>query len=401
MRGTASPLHRRNTVGVRRLHFAFRDNTAHSNFAFTGGNDRYPPLTHGYGLFLTNIHPEDQSPIVFENFTAFKNSIGGIWIDDDDHIVRGALLADNASGIVIAQSTVEGSVIVGRTANTNGETKTLGDGFSSVGINTASMQGTEKGPTVRTTAFVNLADAAFGLRNPALLPSSSFSGITLVNTPQPISFRLEQMSGGLVDLDGSLTGVGGPRVVVGNRPLQAGPGCTLNAAWNAYLCPASNKLASIAVDMLGDSSDAAWEPITVTRDDGVSGPMGRDTDATGGMVLSGRTYRLSFNGGFTRGSYLLSTDDDDDEALTVGEWAVVGVPLPGGAAYAYFDNPNQREEQPDPSRQLTPVGSLAELAGGPGNQIFSDQGAGLAYVKLIGAVVEPKIFICRNAGCAP
>lgn len=380
--------------------FVFADNTAYSNASNTGGNDRYPPLTRGYGIFVKSVHPRDAGEYTFSNFTAFKNSIAGIWVEHEQHRFAGGIVADNSTGIILERSTIEDLVIVGQSANTNGELKRLGDGFRGTGVSTVTNQGGPKRFTLRKISFVNVPDAAVGMRNTSLEPQTSAQAITLIDTPRAVAFSMPEMAGGMLDADGSLTGTGVPTMVLGNRALQTSAACAFREPWNVYLCPGDHTLASFFVTRVGASRNDGL-PIQLTRDDGLIGGMSRENNDTGTSVMAGRIYQLDFTEGRTFAQLIISagTSRFTRPDTTPANWLIVGVKFNEAQPFLYFEDPVRRGDQADPANAVPAVGSLAELQANPMPAYFFDHAQGRVFVRIIGGPDHLPIYVCTTAAC--
>ena len=157
----------------------FEDNVAHSYVQPGGSNDLYPPFTFGHGLFVENIgriHPR-----LFSNFTAYKN-YSGAWIEDSTQILRNAQIADNAVNIVNFRAVVEGTTIVGQSANVldNANEPPVGRLGIGGGIHVMRAYGGSKSPVLRDTD-----GSLSGTGEPTLIMSEGSSLITLACTHMP------------------------------------------------------------------------------------------------------------------------------------------------------------------------------------------------------------------------
>ena len=91
---------------------AFSNNTAHGCSGPSGTvGDQYGPFTRGYGLFMAYYSQPAQ--MRFKDYTAYKNSLSGLWLEGPDQRVQNAALADNGTGAILFQTALEDSVIVG------------------------------------------------------------------------------------------------------------------------------------------------------------------------------------------------------------------------------------------------------------------------------------------------
>ena len=103
----------------------FAGNVSHSN-SFDGlhvDNGPNEQLETEVASYRPRENPGDNESdsvqAVFEGFTAYKNRNRGIWLRGYDHVVEGAMLADNAIGATFAsdETALRNSVLVGESAN--------------------------------------------------------------------------------------------------------------------------------------------------------------------------------------------------------------------------------------------------------------------------------------------
>lgn len=206
----------------------FAGNTAHSYLSRLGGNDRYPPLTRGFGLF-SNLQASTRQE--FRDFTAYKNANAGVWIEQNDAVV-GARLLDNGIGAqMFGNAALEESLVVGQSANAVG-TLDLRRG----GVNAMSGQGGRKAPQVRDVTFVDQQPAALVFEDDTE-PGASAQGLRFVRTQPLLYSDPEHRTGELSDLDGSVSGSGSPQRIVGTQSPAASSACRAEPGWNALVCP--------------------------------------------------------------------------------------------------------------------------------------------------------------------
>ncbi|MCB1099877.1 MAG: G8 domain-containing protein [Verrucomicrobiae bacterium] len=215
----------------------FSNNTAHSCFAPSGSlADRYPTLTAGYGLFIENHTTPSQ--IEFSNFTAYKNSLSGMWLEAPGQRVRGATLVDNGTGAILFQSTLEDSVIVGQSDNTIGSLPPVGTSLSG-GVHLVSGDDL-KSPQLRNIAFVNQRDAGIVMLGGRLHPRSTLRNLRFTNTAPCWIAEPRQLTGGFTDHDGSLVGDGIPVFIHGNDALTKTAESAFDPTLNAWVTPLSS-----------------------------------------------------------------------------------------------------------------------------------------------------------------
>jgi len=222
----------------------FDGNSAHSNYET--GLKTYP----GAGYSPTNT-------ATFTNLRSYRNGKSGLFFHNSRNlVVDGAHLAGNQYGADIdrAQSvTIMGCTIVGATAGSADYHSHCAQGKTLYGVKLHQQYwgGPQYwGTQVVDTAFSNLGDAApacsgsraIGVDDERLNmfdPRTAVEGLSFdVATTKVV---LDDFAGdaakhvAIHDKDGSLSGSAG--FVVSNNDKMAGPGCTLDAAANAYVCP--------------------------------------------------------------------------------------------------------------------------------------------------------------------
>lgn len=215
----------------------FANNVAHACFGPTSSTaDQYPSTTVGYGLFMEDqTKPEE---IRFTDFTAYKNSLSGIWLEAPSQIAKNATLADNGIGAILFQSTLEDSVIVGQSANTIGDLPQIGTSKSG-GIQILSGSSL-KAPQLRNIDFIDQRDAGIVMLDNKLHPLSTFENLTFQNTQPPCWIEEpDQLVGGFTDLDGSLRSDGIPVFIHGKEPLAKTDETIFDATINAWVTPLS------------------------------------------------------------------------------------------------------------------------------------------------------------------
>lgn len=239
-------------------------NVAHSYLSSTPAADPDPHTVTGLGL-LVRMAPRVGNRS-FNAFTAYHNSVAGAWLENASDVLRDAVLADNASGAVVYRSTIDNALIAGHTANaiTAHPAETIRGG-----VRVIAGPGGARTPQVRRTTFVDQAPAAVYVEDGGLLPGNLFEEITRVGTPVPVFLRDRSVdhawSGGVLDVDGSLTGTNTPTLVTGNEvPGQSvfQPGWGTFAPGGAFTIPKSSAAGptGLSSSVEGSSVTLAWYP---------------------------------------------------------------------------------------------------------------------------------------------
>jgi G8 domain len=394
--------------------YEFRNNVAHSVFSTSGGNDLYPPLTRGHCLFINptqSINPRD--------FTGYKCSMSGAWLESTTATLSNAVLADNNAGIIALNGKLERSLVVGRTANTNGQPTTIGSQLSGgVHIGPAD-QGGYHSVQVSDVTFVNQPDAAIVAVDHMVPFSNSSEKIRLINT-QAVNLRGPTSmgaTGGLLDRDGSLTGTGQPTLVLGARSLQADVSCELRAPLNAYLCPAAHQsrlLNLIVADALIPGSTEPrrefWN-IHAQRDDGVKGDMYIEGISGGrpAVLLAGHNYDLDFSevspataNSNSKARVMLLDNSLAGLPVDGTRWATLAFAMKSPQVWVYpmqlMDIGRERGVQtPKMDAPLEPAATAAALAASTGNAWFFDANSKKATVKL--SVGAGPLYLCETQTC--
>ena len=218
---------------------SFFGNVAHSCLGPSGtAVDRYPGITVGYGLFMESHTRPDE--IRFQNFTAYKNTLSGLWLEAPGQHVQNAVLADNGTGAMLHQSRLEDAVIIGQSANTIGALPSIGT-YLSGGIHIASDY-VLAGPQLSNIDFVDQRDAGIVVLATKLHPLSTVENLTFANTHPIWVAEPKRLKGGITDLDGSLLGDGIPAYVFGNDALATTETTLFDGSFNTAITPLSSLL---------------------------------------------------------------------------------------------------------------------------------------------------------------
>ena len=184
----------------------FKDNVAHSNDRDRLKLSNYSPIASGNGLFIEDTNSKGTSDIVFEGFTAYKNTVSGAWIEEDRHILKSSMLADNSSGVIMKDGRVQNTVISHQTSNTVGGTYGIDKGLVLDGGIRVILGRNEF--NIQDVTFANTVGPAIEIeRETQVQDGSSVSGIKYEgNTPLPLYWisKDNTSQGSFVDSDGSL-----------------------------------------------------------------------------------------------------------------------------------------------------------------------------------------------------
>ena len=394
----------------------FKSNIAHSN-GNTGLNVDGGPnaaLKSETTHYAARANPADPKsaivPVIFEDFTAYRNRNRGIWLRGSLHTVKGAVLADNAIGATFASvdTQIEDSVVIGESANkgTPGQYEKAGlDGRS---LPQAYNEAVSKFP-IRGFEFydgkVGASRVTFvNFQTNALRPASALSYLRFTdfnvdprNAADQLSFQnanqvylaLEQAEptaplkdgGGMdgyrsavfKDADGSVTGSSGRSVVVNNPFLLNGNCAAPKIEWgDASIC--NNPYGTFVFDN-EDSVAAEIGPVSIVRLEGAN-PLHKMWGTPNGKtfkdyfetrLIVGKPYALTLGGAMPNRSKV------QFRHRAPGEFITVSLPW-SGEAFLY------RDYYVADSNRLALASSLTDLTASAGNKYFV--AAGTLYLKL-------------------
>jgi cell surface hyaluronidase len=354
----------------------------------------------------------DVVPVVFENFTAYRNRTRGVWLRGSSHTLRGAVLADNGIGATFAssQTLIEDSVVIGETANLGNPGQYEKKGLDNRSLPYPYGDGTEYGSKhpirgyefydgqvgAKNVTFVNFQPNA--LRGASALgylrftafhvdPGNSAEGLRFENAnrvffdrkmtqdPTPVVFEHTApnddgmdgyRSAVFLDKDGSVTGSSGRSVVVDNPFLVDGNCTALNADWQARVC--NNQYGRFTFRNEAASKDEI-SPVTLTRLDGSNPqhklwgtPNGNANDNFESRVIVGRNIRLEVNG-VLPSRFKVSMYDRN-----TGDWLRVSIPWSAAAPSIY------RDYWIDNRNKLAAATSLTDLEASTGDKFFLENG---------------------------
>ena len=217
----------------------FTGNVAYANGHYRNGLFNYAPSTSGHGLFVRkNATPDEPAaPVAFGDFAAFKNGNAGVWAEGTGNRYEGLVLSDNFMGVMsIGETVVEDALIVGQTANTLGADLSLESDYKG------------RGGAIHLTNAAR--DKTFDVRDVTVV--NQFGGALMVGIHltdgraedvraggnRPVYFIEEEEDWYLDDVDGSLTGNGGPvRVIAPQSPLRGPEAAYLPGTGGGYALP--------------------------------------------------------------------------------------------------------------------------------------------------------------------
>lgn len=364
----------------------FSGNVSHSSFD-TGLNVDDGPKPDG--TTETTNYRARQTPAdansatvttVFKNFTAWKHRGRGVWLRGTQHLLDGALLADNAIGATFAssESFLVNSVVIGQSANSGGTqlsstARILGYEFYDGRVGATAVKFINFQPTGGQSvgAIGNKLDNSFSISPGNFAGTLQFTNAIAVFMQTPPAGRDGNRMALFFDSLGTVSGTAG-RYVVANEPVLVTPACTQRTDWNAWICPLTYANLRINSGVTAENVN----PLTLTRDDAVAlSLVGIGNDATttdntsaNANLPTARRYRVTWNGAAPTQPYFTFTK------ARVGDWVRLEVPYPNGNVNV-FRNYNR-------SASIPAAASIAEVDASTGNRFFYDTGTGILHLKL-------------------
>ena len=394
---------------------AFKGNIAHSN-GDTGlnvdGGPNGTTLKAETTSYAARANPSDDKsaivPVIFEDFTAYRNRNRGVWLRGSLHTVRGAVLADNAIGATFASNDtqLEDSVVIGESANKGTPGQYERKGLDGRSLPQAYNDDVAKFP-IRGFEFydgkVGAARVTFvNFQSNALRPASALSYLRFTdfnidprNAASELQFQnansvylaLEQAeptaptsdgmdgyrSAVFKDTDGSVTGSSGRSVVVNNPFLLNGNCSAPKAEWgSAAVCNNPYGTFNFRND---DSNLAEISPVAITRLEEANpqhkmwgtpnGKPFKDNFET--RLIVGKSYALTLGGAMPNRSKVQFRN------RAAGEFITVSLPW-SGEAFLY------RDYYVADSNRLALASSQSDLAFSTGNKYFV--ASGMLHLKL-------------------
>ncbi|MEM7129833.1 MAG: G8 domain-containing protein [Chloroflexota bacterium] len=402
----------------------FSGNVAHSNTVnglhLDDGPTGDEAGTIGTTYYAVYTDPEDTDSDVLDvtltNFTAYKNRNNGAWLRGRNHIIDGAIFADNAQGVTFAstESFARNSLFVGETDNMGQpepymiEQGQVGeDGrslpfpwFKEVVIRGFEFYDGRIG--VEDSHFVNFAPNSFreaaalsylDYTNFAIHPTNFARGLTFGqgtkrvylasrSNPEDPTEGTEDgyRSSVFLDVDGSVTGTANQYVVVDN-PILRTEQCTHQSEWNVWLCPESEYVAlTVRIDQPELNS------VSLTRGGGTHTMFGAGR-APGtyfrSMALAATENTVTFDDHIPQQFKVLLTH-------STGKWSLVKIP-----------NYTQYPKVSRYSRELAPASNLTELGTASQSGWYYDVNATTLYLRLVAEGTYEALTVEQNGTPAP
>ena len=210
----------------------FSGNVAHSYFSNEGGYDRAFYRTTGWGLFVgPGLHPDVN--MVFRDFLAYKNTMGGAWLEGYGVVLKNSILADNGTGVNLHASALKDVVIIDETPNIlSSSTKSHGaiNVFSNFPLGT-------KEPKIVDVEIVG-GNQGINIETKEVDVASFMRHVTFTaTTGGHIRLESADFQGAMVDLKGQVSGSGIAQLYMGRNYLLTLPSCTNDTAAFSTVCP--------------------------------------------------------------------------------------------------------------------------------------------------------------------
>lgn len=231
----------------------FRDNLAHSHYRQLsgGGIPTYGPKTRTSGLMVTRYAGKGKD-VIFERFSAYKNALAGVWIENRHHTLRDSILADSSMAIFNHQASIENVVAIQQTDNLiGGENQVVGNRkYLGGGMHFQGFAYGGDNPRVDNVTFVGFRPAAFAMWKDVLdqSPWPRVSNLRLIDTPGFWYLGNDGTSlldSRLIDLDGTVSGTGQLTYIGGSSIASS---AQYWPEFNAYVA-----VVAASDDLFGDS----------------------------------------------------------------------------------------------------------------------------------------------------
>jgi hypothetical protein len=214
----------------------FRDNVAHSHWSYfePSSFERYPPRTRGHGLFIRKDALPGGGELHFRSFTAYKNTLSGIWMEEVGQRASDVALADNGTAAILMRADMDGVTIVHRSGNT--ATPDPAEDFG--GINTLTGFGKKKEHRITDVSFHGFTVPEVTYEDSLIGPGTAFAGVTGAGSGGPVVVYSEPVvQGAIVDEDGSLMGMGPALVFHEDYRFAQTADCVHEAVGHTRTCP--------------------------------------------------------------------------------------------------------------------------------------------------------------------
>ncbi len=212
---------------------AFTGNVAHSNSSSEGSYDRAHYRTTGWGLFV-GAGLDSGEPMVFSDFTGYKNTLGGAWLEGENVVLRKSVLASNGSGVNIQRSSLH---LVGLIKNTSNQIANTTKDIGAINIFTSFTDG-NKEPKILDVDVIGF-DKRIVIEEDAVDVYSYVRNINFIGGSGPrVKIDRTGFKGALVDLRGTVSTSGQPTIYLGRNYNYTTSSCVLDGPANANRCSA-------------------------------------------------------------------------------------------------------------------------------------------------------------------
>ncbi|MFK7962045.1 MAG: G8 domain-containing protein [Phycisphaerales bacterium] len=186
----------------------FRDNLSHTNRSTNNEPHPYQQHVFGLGFFAHRISRwQHDGLLMVEDFTTYKNEGPGIWLENENELVSGAMVADSHAGFAARHGTIQDAVVVGSSGNSIGSLDRLRHGVAWRNDNGRDFS--MDGVTFKDVDIVVHGNHGFDYRQGATMRDVSYEG----SVGLLMVIENEEAEGSILDVDGTFSGTGTPTVV--------------------------------------------------------------------------------------------------------------------------------------------------------------------------------------------
>jgi hypothetical protein len=210
----------------------FTGNVAHSYTSLDGGYDRAFYRSQGWGLFVGPGMGEE-TPLIFKDFFAYKNTLGGAWLEGYGVTLQDAVLAEGGTGANVHASTLNRVTIVRGSKN---RLSSSNKNYGAINIFSSFEHGTKE-PKLLDVTIIN-HNIGILMEAPELDEMSVVRELDFINQTGPqIRITEPDMQGAIVDLQGNLNVYGQPAVMFGADYPFTLDDCLRDSSATALVCP--------------------------------------------------------------------------------------------------------------------------------------------------------------------
>lgn len=213
----------------------FTGNVAHSYTSLDGSYDRAFYRSQGWGLFVGPGFGAE-NPMLFKDFFAYKNTLGGAWLEGYGVVLKDAVLAENGTGVNLHASTLDGVTILKGSKNILSSSNR---NYGAINVFSSFEHGTKE-PKVQDVTVIN-HNLGVLIEAPELDGTSFVRDMDFINQSGP-KMRMARMDlqGAIIDQKGTFNAFGKPAIMLGAEYPFALPQCLVDSSARAQVCPLNN-----------------------------------------------------------------------------------------------------------------------------------------------------------------